>query len=360
MLLNFRRGDGSQIQTRFSTGNLFVRLLDQMFKSHGHELVARVVLVILFGNIALLDFVFQFARLHAATPHPLNAKIVNRLLLFRRNAKGFRFQLFPIPTVLEPPLNVRHGRIFHVLFDVRKGVLGDVGNAQIGVNVKFAHAQVAGNGFADNHLDERRFSRPVGPQHGHSRTERHLQRHIGQGVALARGIFEIHVFHFQKLLRRRLDAFQSTGIGKDVLDVIRRGQFKVVLGLGLEFDKVRHFGLVMHQAAVGSPHGALFVVNHVGANVFQKGGIVRHDQNGLVRQLLQIIRNPFDGTLGQVIGRFVHQVDIGIDQNRHDQSQFHLPTSRQGTNGAPHHFLGKFQFLQLGHAVGFALARGGH
>mmetsp|Transcript_3538 Transcript_3538/g.5465 ORF Transcript_3538/g.5465 Transcript_3538/m.5465 type:complete len:290 (-) Transcript_3538:392-1261(-) len=242
------------------------------------------------------------------------------------------------------------------MFHVRKGVLRHIGHTKIGMDFEFAAtAQIGGLGFSDNHFDQRRLSGTIRTQYGDTTAQRHFQIDIGELIGSRTGIGEIDRRHFQKFLRRSSNTLQPSRIGKFQFQLtFFVTQFKVVFGLWYFLHKGRHGTTVVYQLAIRTPNSSLFVVNNVGTNAFHKGSIVRHTNDGRVVQIFQqIAYQPLDGSRIQVIGGFVQQQNIGIHQHRRNQTQFHLPTTGQGTNGTIDHVISKFQYLKHGNAIGF-------
>lgn len=83
---------------------------------------------------------------------------------------------------------------------------------------------------------------------------------IRQGILIIARITKVHTLHFQETLCRGTDTLESTRIRKNEFE-ISFGQFKVMFGLGLFFDKGRHFTGVVYEFTMGSPLWTLFVVN---------------------------------------------------------------------------------------------------
>mmetsp|Transcript_13794 Transcript_13794/g.24983 ORF Transcript_13794/g.24983 Transcript_13794/m.24983 type:complete len:239 (-) Transcript_13794:636-1352(-) len=224
-------------------------------------------------------------------------------------------------------------------------MLSNIGDSKIGMNVKLADTKICRLGFSDNHFDERRLSCSICTQYGNTTGQGHFQKDVIESIFVSTWITKVHVLHFKKLLSRRLDSFQTTRIGELEFQV-SRGEFKVVLGLWLPLDKFRHFALVVNQFAVRTPNITLFVMNDIGANLFHKGSVVGNCNDGSIVQVCQVINEPIHRASIQVICWFIEQKNIRINQYSTNQSQLHLPSSRQFTNGTLHHVLVEFQFLQ--------------
>mmetsp|Transcript_8494 Transcript_8494/g.25158 ORF Transcript_8494/g.25158 Transcript_8494/m.25158 type:complete len:397 (-) Transcript_8494:228-1418(-) len=217
------------------------------------------------------------------------------------------------------------------------------------MHVEAPPSGIGGNGLPDNHLEEGRLSGSVGTENDDAARETHLEVDVAELVLFHARVPKVHVLHLEEFLRRRLDALKATGFRKDKFEsVVVGGQLKVVLGLGLELDESAHRGLVVDQSAVGSPHGPLLVVDNVRADVFEKGRVVRDAEDRLVFQPAQEFREPVDGALRQMVGRFVQQENVGVHENGADQPQLHLPASREGPDGSPYHLVGEIEFLHLG------------
>mmetsp|Transcript_18669 Transcript_18669/g.46222 ORF Transcript_18669/g.46222 Transcript_18669/m.46222 type:complete len:230 (-) Transcript_18669:1254-1943(-) len=142
VLLNLGCCHWSQVQTSFLCSNLFICLFEKMLKSHSQKFDLRVVLVVFLRNMPFLDFVLDPTSTHTSTPNSFETEIFNCLLFFRRNLVGCRLQLLLVKTILETPLNVRNGTLLHVLFNVIKGVLGNISNTKILVDIVLALSHV--------------------------------------------------------------------------------------------------------------------------------------------------------------------------------------------------------------------------
>mmetsp|Transcript_19064 Transcript_19064/g.47353 ORF Transcript_19064/g.47353 Transcript_19064/m.47353 type:complete len:231 (-) Transcript_19064:166-858(-) len=217
------------------------------------------------------------------------------------------------------------------------------------MDIKFTTCSGIGwNSLSDNHFQESRLTGTVCTQNDNTTRETHLQIDIGELILLSTLITEVNVFHFKKLLRRCLHTFKPSGFREVKLEtVFVCSEFKVVLCLRLELHKATHLCLVKDQTAVGTPNSTLFVVNNVRTNIFEEFGVVGNHKNGLLSQTAQVIGNPGDRTVSQVVGRFVKKEDIGLHQNSSDQSQLHLPTSRQCSDSSFNHLVCKVQFLHF-------------
>mmetsp|Transcript_25890 Transcript_25890/g.72250 ORF Transcript_25890/g.72250 Transcript_25890/m.72250 type:complete len:704 (+) Transcript_25890:120-2231(+) len=351
VLLDFGGRHGSQIQPSLLGSNLFVGLLDQSLKAHTEELVTGVVLVVLLANVALLDFVLQTTTFEAATPDAFQREVVDGLQLVFRDLVGFGFDFLSVVRILESPLDVGNRALFHVLFDVVEGVLCHVCDAKIRVDVVLALAHVGRHGFSNHHLEQRRLSCSIRSQDHDTRRQRHLQVHLIQLVLVLAGVPEIDILHLEELLRRRFDTLQASWIGEDELQrVLVGGKLEVMLGLWLLLDECAHAALVMDELAVRSPHVTLLVVDDVGANLLDECGVVTHAEHSLAVHGIDVICEPVDRALRQVIGGFVKQVNVRVHQNGTDQTELHLPTAGQLADRAELHGISEFQFIHLGHA----------
>lgn len=122
-----------------------------------------------------------------------------------------------------------------------------------------------------------------------------------EGIEIVSRISEIDALHLQELLRRRLDALETSGFGEGKLEVGSR-QLKVMLCLGELLDEVGHLAAVVHELAMGTPSGTLLVVDDIRANILDKRNIVRYDEDRGVGKLLKVLGEPFNGLVVQMVG----------------------------------------------------------
>lgn len=160
----------------------------------------------------------------------------------------------------------------------------------------------------------------IGSKDGNSTRQGHFQKDIAQSVGIRSRVPKIHMFHFEKLLRRRFDSFQTTRIRKLEFE-IRRSQFKVMFGLWLTFDEFRHFALVVHKFAVRTPDVALFIVNNIRTNLFHKGRVVRNSNDSRIQQSCQVIDKPINSSRVQVVSAREKQVKAIDDGCKHQREQ---------------------------------------
>lgn len=93
VLLNLSGCDRTQVEPSLFRRDPFIRLLQQMLKAEGQQLVTRVVFVILLGDVPLFHLVFQLSGTKPTTPDALELKVVNCLCFILSNAVALAVQL---------------------------------------------------------------------------------------------------------------------------------------------------------------------------------------------------------------------------------------------------------------------------
>mmetsp|Transcript_12009 Transcript_12009/g.25035 ORF Transcript_12009/g.25035 Transcript_12009/m.25035 type:complete len:444 (+) Transcript_12009:1274-2605(+) len=210
---------------------------------------------------------------------------------------------------------------------------------------QFGFALVGREGISHDHSDQRGLTGAVGAQDHDAGRQRHLETNARQGVLVVAGITEIDVVHLQKFLRGGTDPLESSRIGEGEFE-FGGGEFEVMLRLRLFLDEFGHLAGVVNELAVRAPGVALLVVYDVGADVLQEGGVVRHDEDGGVLEAAQVLNEPVNRLEVQVIRGLIKKEDVGVDQNRLGQAQFHLPSARQFPDGPVPHHIREFQSVQ--------------
>ena len=180
---------------------------------------------------------------------------------------------------------------------------------------------------------------------------------VVEGIEIVSRISEIDALHLQELLRRRLDALETSGFGEGKLE-IGGGQLEVMLRLGELLDEVGHLATVVHELAVRTPSGTLLVVDDVRANILDEWDVMRYDEDRGVGKLLEVLGEPFDGLVVQMVGWLIEQEDVGIDQNSSGQTKLHLPTTRKLADGTLHHLVRELVLVEHGLAIGLGFAGG--
>jgi len=252
---------------------------------------------------------------------PLDELLHLGLLLGRDLASGLVDHL-AILTVLVTPADVLVGGLVQVLLDVVEGVLGDVGDTNVGV---LGDNTVGGDGLTGQDLDEGRLSGTVGSDDGNTRVEGDLARHVHDGQLGGAGVGKVNVLELDKGLILGLDTVQETGLGE--LEGDGRGRQLVVgLALGVLLNELGQVTLVLLELAG-------LVVDNTRADSVEESRVVGNDHGGDVGQGVKVVLQPGDVGNIQMVGGLVQKQDIGVHQHGTGQLELHLPTTGKGTDG---------------------------
>mmetsp|Transcript_2697 Transcript_2697/g.5694 ORF Transcript_2697/g.5694 Transcript_2697/m.5694 type:complete len:484 (+) Transcript_2697:936-2387(+) len=216
------------------------------------------------------------------------------------------------------------------MLNVVEGVLGDVGEAHVGVLVHLAAAlTLVGQNLADEHLDHRRLARAVHADDGNAGCHRDLDGDVVERVDLARGVLEGAVDHLHEGLGLGGDALEHARIREREGDVLRL-ELVVGLSLGDELDELGEIALVHLELAV------LLVVAHVLGDIVEEDGVVGddHRRDLLVAQSLDVLGQPGDAVHVDVVGRLIEQQKLGLLEHRARERQPHAPAARERADGA--------------------------
>ena len=125
-------------------------------------------------------------------------------------------------------------RITHLL-DMVEGVLGDIGDAHVGVL-----PDSAGGGLclAGQDLDHGRLAGSIGAKHSHTAVERAEQADVLQRVLLSARVLEGDVVHLEDGSVLGLDALQEARLGQHEGEALGGGQLVVGARLGLLLHKL--------------------------------------------------------------------------------------------------------------------------
>mmetsp|Transcript_2571 Transcript_2571/g.7553 ORF Transcript_2571/g.7553 Transcript_2571/m.7553 type:complete len:291 (-) Transcript_2571:508-1380(-) len=218
-------------------------------------------------------------------------------------------------------------------------------------------AQVGRLTVTYNHLHEGGLAGTISTQNSNSGTERHLDVNVVERIEIISRVPVIHAFHLQKLLRRRLDALESSRFGERELEIGSR-QLEVMLRLRKFLDEVRHLAAVVHEFSMRPPRGAILVVDDIGTDILDKRNVVRYDEDRSAGKLLHVLGKPADGVVIKMISRLIEEENIGINENSSGKTKLHLPTTRQLPNRPVNHFVRELELVQHGLAVGLRSAGG--
>lgn len=105
------------------------------------------------------------------------------------------------------------GSLFEVLLHVVEGVLGDIGDAQVGV---LPHHTVLGLGLAREQLDDGGLAGAIGAHAGHAGVEAALQRHVVHHVLLHA---RVPAPPAASIVRRKLTSIIRARISKPICQI---------------------------------------------------------------------------------------------------------------------------------------------
>jgi hypothetical protein len=203
-------------------------------------------------------------------------------LLGGEGARSLGRLLF-VDSVLVTPLDVLHGGLLEVLLDVVEGVLGDVGDTEVGVLLDLSRVRES---FSGEELDEGRLSGSVGSDDSDTRRERD-----GAGDVLELGLLGTRVGegaagHLEDGAGLGANTHERTGRGEGELDD-RVGEGVVGLSGGPLLDKLGEVALVVVELL-------LLVVDDVGADGVEESRVVGDDHAGDVALSVEVCEGSDD------------------------------------------------------------------
>jgi hypothetical protein len=154
-----------------------------------------------------------------------NGRLHLRLLVGGESPRGLGGLLLVV-SILVSPLDVLHRRLLEVLLDVVEGVLGDVGDSEVGVLLNTSRV---GEGLSGEELDEGRLSGSVGSDDTDSGREGDGARDVVELGLLGSGVRVGAVGHLEDGTGLRSDTHEGAGRGEGELD---DGGGEGVVGLG--------------------------------------------------------------------------------------------------------------------------------
>lgn len=277
------------------------------------------------GDLVLVGVLELAARVDAndTTEGTLDlVDLVHGLLILLGNDLVGTVHGLTILTSLETPLNVLGRSRVQVVINVGEGVLLDVGNTDVLVLV-----DVTGGGdkLTSQDVDKGGLSGTVGANDGNTGAKGDLESDVldlGLGGAL---VLEGHVVDTDDGLGLGLDTLKETGLGELELHL---GGTELVVGAsgGDLLDEVGESTTVTLELEA-------LVVDNVLDNVVKEAGVVGH-HDGSAGGGLEVVLEPLNVLDVQVVGGLVEQENIGGLKDGTAQSELHLPTTREGANGA--------------------------
>lgn len=186
-------------------------------------------------------------------------------------------RLLLVDSVLVTPLDVLHGGLLEVLLDMVEGVLGDVGDTEVGVLLDLARVR---KGLSSEELDEGRLSGSVGSDDTDTRRERDGAGDVLELGLLGAGVGEGAAGHLEDGAGLGADTHERSGRGEGELDD-RVGEGVVGLSSGPLLDELGEVALVVVELL-------LLVVNDVGADGVEESRVVRNDHAGDVALSVEV------------------------------------------------------------------------
>mmetsp|Transcript_18291 Transcript_18291/g.55000 ORF Transcript_18291/g.55000 Transcript_18291/m.55000 type:complete len:572 (+) Transcript_18291:826-2541(+) len=310
----------------------------QLLHTHLDQLVTRHPLVVLWVQTLELHLVLVRALELAAGGELLdlallavdNVNGVQVLLVFIVDLAVDLGQSLPILADGIPPLDVLVGGLLEVLLHVVEGVLGHVGDSQVGM---LPHHTVLGLRLACEQLDDGGLACAVGANAGNAGVEAALQRHVAHHVLVHARVPEADLVHLENGAVLGLDALQEPGLGEDKLD-----------GALLQVVVRPRLRLLLHERRQVAPVAlqlAVLVVDDVSAHSVQEATVVGHNHAGHVGQAVQVALQPGHVVDVQVVGGLVQQQNVCLHQHSAGKSELHLPAARQGGDGRLLHLSGE-------------------
>jgi len=225
-------------------------------------------------------------------------------------------------TSLETPLDVLGGSGVQVVINVSEGVLLNVGDTDVLVLVDITGG---GDQLTSQDVDESGLSGTVGTDDSNTGAKGNLESDVPDLGLRSALVLEGHVVDTDDSLGLGLDTLEETGLGELELHL---GGTKLVVGAsrGNPLDEVGQGTTVTLELEA-------LVVDNVLDDVIQEAGVVG-DHDGSARGGLEVVLEPLDVLDIQVVGGLVKQENVGVLEDGTAQSQLHLPTTRQGTDGA--------------------------
>ncbi|KAF3396471.1 hypothetical protein F1880_007236 [Penicillium rolfsii] len=225
-------------------------------------------------------------------------------------------------TGLETPLDVLRGSGVEVVIDVSESVLLDVGDTDVLVLVDITGG---GDELTSQDVDESGLASTVGTNDGNTGAQGDLEGNVANLGLGSVGVLEGHVVDTDDGLGLGLDTLEETGLGELELHL---GGTELVVGAGRghTLDELGESTTVTLQLEA-------LVVDDVLDDTVQETGVVG-DHDGSAGGGLEVVLEPLNVLDVQVVGGLVEQENIGLLEDGTAQSELHLPTTREGTNGA--------------------------
>eukprot|EP00128_Syssomonas_multiformis_P003089 Colp12_sorted_trinity150504_noHs@15450 len=348
VLLDVDGGEGALVGTGH-LGLLVINSLNELVKTNGLEGLTAHPGVLLVGNAHPLDLVVEGTLALTTTANLLDLTLLvvdhddllKELLLLRGDlARGLLAHL-TILTVGVTPLDVLVGGEVEVLLDVVEGVLGDVGDTEVGV---LDHLTSRGLELTSKELNEGGLARTVGTEHGNTRGERASHGDVGKGGLVTAGVGEADLGHLEDGLVLGLDTIEETRLGESELG---GGGLKLVVALSLRdlLDELGEVTLVALELAG-------LVVDDVGADVVKEARVVGDDQAGDISETSEVVLKPLDVGDVEMVGGLVEEKDISLHEHGTGKLELHLPTTREGANGLLLHVIGETDGRELSDDLG--------
>jgi len=333
VLLDLNGGQGAGPGTSLS-GLLVIESLKDLLETPLLELLTGDPGVVLIGAANELNLVLEGALGLATSVEILDLDLLDLLvnlpldellhlsLLFGRDLAGGLVDHLAILAVLVTPADVLVGGLLQVLLDVVEGVLGDVGDTDVGV---LGDNTIGGGSLTGQDLDKGGLSGSVGANDGNTGVQGNLAGHVHDGQLGGTGVGKVDVLKLDESLILGLDTIQETGLGKLKCDG-RSRQLVVRTTSGVLLDELGQVTLVLLELAG-------LVVDNTSADGVEETRVVGNDHGGDVGERVEVVLQPGDVGNIQMVGRLVQQQDIGVHQHGTSQLQLHLPTTGKGTDG---------------------------
>ena len=258
--------------------------------------------------------------------HTLNENDTTLLHLLRflfANLSVGLHHLFDIFTGLVSPQHVVKRGLVKMLIDMVERVLGNVTNDQVGMLPDFTAS--VGFHLASEQFDKGGFTGTVWTENGNTRRERDLKGNVVELLDRLSGILETNFTHLEQGLLLSLDTIEKRRIGE--LEPVVVSGFQGIVGLGFwdSLNEVLEIALVsLNLEAVD--------VQDISDGVVQETGIVGNDDGCAGSEGGEVALQPSNVDDIEMVSGFVEQEDIGLEEHRTSQSQFHLPTTGKSTD----------------------------